>query len=160
MVDIVSKRDGPRREDAEIGRFLKQNRTIITKLADQISNGQYSRSKRPEPVLQPEGLIIHIGDRPAAEPELQPQIRVTANGRVVAVDIGSSRQLAHFGDIRKTGPVRTFVLASAANGYVAPLDDEALDVLADIDGVAIGASYDTGELAADIGRRLDIPWEA
>ena len=160
MVDIISKRDGPRREDAEIRQFLGRNRSIITKLADQISNGQYSRSKLPQQAPQPEGLIIHIGDRPAAEPELQPRIRVTANGRVIAVDIGSSRQLVHFGDIREVGHVRTFVLASAANGYVAPLDDETCDTLADIDGVLMGTSYDTGELAADIGRRLDIPWEA
>lgn len=160
MVDIISKRDGPRREDAEIRQFLGQNRSIITRLADQISNGQYSRSKRPKPTPQPEGLIIHIGDRPAAEPELQPRIRITANGRAIAVDTVSSRQLVHFGDIRQTGSVRTFVLATAANGYVAPLDGETVDALADIDGVLIGPSYDAGELAADIGRRLDIPWEA
>ena len=160
MVDIMSKRDGPRREDAAIRQFLGQNRSIITRLADQISNGQYSRSKLPKPTPQPEGLIIHIGDRPVAEPELQPRIRVTANGRVIAVDVGSSRQLAHFGDIREAGKIRTFVLATHANGYVAPPDDETLDALADMDGVLIGSSYDTGELAADIGRRLDIPWEA
>lgn len=159
MVDIISKRVGPRREDAEIKRFLSQNRSIITKLADQISNGQYSRSKLPKPAPKPEGLIIHIGDGPVVEPEIQPQIRVTANGRVIAVDTGSARQLVHFGDIRQAGSVKTFVLASTANGYVAPVDDETLDILADMDGVLIGASYDTGELAADIGRRLDIPWE-
>lgn len=159
MVDIISKRDGPRREDAEIRQFLGQNRSIITQLADQISNGQYSRSKLPKQTPQPEGLIIHIGDRPTAEPELQPRIRVTPNGRVIAVDTRSSRQLVHFGDIREAGCVRTFVLATTTNGYVAPLDGDTCDALEDIDGVLIGTSYDARELAADIGRRLDIPWE-
>ncbi len=159
MVEIISKHDGPRQEDLRVGRFLKENRSLITKLADHLSNGQYSRSKLPRPVPEAEGLIIHIGGKPPAEADVTPQIRVAPNGRVIAVDTVSSRQLMHFGDIRQTGQVRTFVLAAATNGYIAPLDDETLHALADMDGVLIGDSYNTGELAADIGRRLDIPWE-
>ena len=159
MVSIISKRDGPRREDAQIGRFLSGNRTIITKLADHLSNGQYSRSKLPKPVPQPDGLIIHIGDAPSAEADVRPQIRVAVNGRVIAVDTESSRQIVHFGDIRQTGSVGTFLLATADNGYIAPLEDEILQALADMDGVVIGDCYTSSDLAADIGRRLDMPWE-
>lgn len=45
MVEIFSKRDGPRREDVQIKRLIEQNRGVITKLADQLSNGRYSQSK-------------------------------------------------------------------------------------------------------------------
>src|SRR6187402_1140494 len=99
MVEVFSRRDGPRREDAQVQRLIAENRGVITKLADHFSGGRYSESKKPKPVPQAQGLIIHIGggSPPVAAPE--PKIRVTANGRVIAVDSGSGRQLQHFGDI-------------------------------------------------------------
>ncbi|MFT4182869.1 MAG: hypothetical protein QM636_13245 [Rhizobium sp.] len=160
MVEIFSKRDGPRREDVQIKRLIEQNRGVITKLADQLSNGRYSQSKKPRPTPQAEGLIIHIGHTPTAEAAPEPQIRVTPNGRVVAVDLHSGRQLQHFGDIREAAGCKTFTLAIVGNRYIAPLDDETAAALADMDGVSIGSSYDARELAADIGRRLDIAAEA
>jgi len=160
MVEIFSKRDGPRREDVQIKRVIEQNRGVITKLADQLSNGRYSQSKKPRLAPQAEGLIIHIGHTPVAEAEPEPQIRVTPNGRVVAVDLHSGRQLRHFGDIREIAGGKTFTLAVADNRYIAPLDDATAAALADMDGVTIGSSYDARELAADIGRRLDIASEA
>lgn len=160
MVEIFSKRDGPRREDVQIKRLIEQNRGVITKLADHLSNGRYSQSKKPRSEPQAEGLIIHVGNKPVAEPEPEARIRVTTNGRVIAVDVHSSRQLQHFGDIRETSGGRTFTLAVTGNRYIAPLDEAIAEVLADMDGVTIGASYDARELAADIGRRLDIAPEA
>ena len=159
MVEIFSKQDGPRREDAQVKRLIEQNRGVITKLADQFSGGRYSESKKPKPVPQAEGLIIHIGGsaRPAPEPE--PKIRVTANGRVIAVDVGSGRQLQYFGEIRDARGLKIFRLATKANGFSAPLDEAMTEALADIDGVLLGASYTDRDLANDIGFRLDIPPE-
>ena len=54
MVEVFSKQDGPRREDAHIRQVLAQNKGIITKLADQLSNGRYSRSKIPRQAPQPD----------------------------------------------------------------------------------------------------------
>ena len=156
MVEIFSKRDGPRREDVQIGRLIEQNRGVITKLADQLSNGRYSQSKQPRAAPQAQGLIIHVGSKPAAEAVPEPQMRVTPNGRVVAVDVGSGRQLTHFGDIRKGRDGDIFALATAANRYIAPLDEATVELLADMDGVTLGAAYTREDLAADIGRRLDI----
>ena len=45
MVEIISKRDGPRREDIQVKRLIEQNRSTIVRLADQISGGGYSASK-------------------------------------------------------------------------------------------------------------------
>ena len=159
MVEIFSKRDGPRREDVQIKRLLEQNRGIITKLADQLSNGRYSQSQQPRALPQAEGLIIHIGGQPKAPAEPEPRIRVTPNGRVIAVDQSSGRQLQHFGDILETSAGKIFSLAIARNRYIAPLDEATAEALADMDGVTIGISYDAEELAADIGRRLDMDTE-
>ena len=160
MVEIFSKQDGPRREDAQIKRLIEQNRGVITKLADHFSNGQYSQSKKPKAVPQAEGLIIHIGGGSTPIPEPEPKVRVTANDRVIAVDVTSARQLHHFGDIKEKRGVKVFVLATKANGFIAPLDDETIETLADIDGVVVGSSYGRFDLASDIGMRLNIPPES
>lgn len=157
MVEIFSKRDGPRREDVQIKRLIEQNRGVITKLADHLSDGRYSRSKKTRLAPRAEGLIIHVGGMPAAKPEPEPRIRVAPNGRVIAVDTSSGRQLQHFGDIREGRGVKVFTLATARNRFVAPLDETTTGALADIDGVVIGTSYSEEDLADDIGRRLDIP---
>ena len=159
MVEIISKQDGPRREDVHMKRVLQDNRGIITKLADHLSNGQYSRSKQPSQTPRPDGLIIHVvGDAGKAAPEPEPQIRVSTNGRVLCVDISTGRQIQHFGDIQKRNGSHIFRLATAANRFIAPLDDATADTLGDLDGVAVGDAYSKDDLAADIGRRLDIPW--
>lgn len=159
MVEIFSKRDGPRREDVQVKRLIEENRGVITKIADQLSNGRFSELRKPRPKPQAEGLIIHIGDSKRPEPTLEPRIRVTTNGRVVAVDVSSGRQLKHIGDIRDRGGARIFVLATGANGFIAPLEDDLVELLADVDGVAIGPFYTGAELACDIGNRIDIPPE-
>ena len=156
MVEIFSKRDGPRREDVQVKRLIERNRGVITKLADQLSNGRYSELRKPRPKPQAEGLIIHIGNSERPEPHPEPRVRVTANGRVVAVDIASGRQLKHIGDIRDRRGTKIFILATSANGFIAPLEDDVIRLLTDVDGVAIGPSYSKTELASDIGQRIDI----
>lgn len=160
MVEIFSKQDGPRREDAHIKRLIQQNQGVITRLADQISGGRYSDSKKPKQMPQSEGLIIHIGGSAKPPPLPEPKIRVTSNGRVIAVDTSSGRQLAYFGELRESRGLKVFVLATAANGFIAPLDETTTEALADIDGVVLGSAYAGVDLATDIGLRLDIPPEA
>lgn len=155
MVQIISKRSGPRREDAQIKRVLQENRTTITKIADQISNGNYSASKQPKPKPQAQGLIIHVlGGNTETVP--QPAIRISINGRVVVVDENTSRQLHHLGDIRSKNGSEAFVLATKANGYFVPLDDEYLQMLAELDGVLLHSVGGEDQLAAEIRSRLGI----
>ena len=40
MVDIISKRDGPRREDVAARRVLQENRGTIHKMMDHLTGGQ------------------------------------------------------------------------------------------------------------------------
>ncbi|MFB2550496.1 hypothetical protein [Ensifer soli] len=160
MVEIISKRDGPRREDAHLKDMLRQNRGTIHRLADLLSDGHYSRSLQPKQKPEAEGLVIHVGGAPPAAPEPSPQVRVTPNGRVIVADISSGRQMLHLGDLRDSGAMRSFVLATAAHGYIAPLDAATATMLDDLDRVMIGPAYGADALAADIGQRLDIPWQS
>ncbi|TIN30893.1 MAG: hypothetical protein E5Y25_33040, partial [Mesorhizobium sp.] len=59
MVEIISKRDGSRREDAAMKRLIEQNRATITRLADHLTGGSYSAGKAQKPKAQAKGLIIH-----------------------------------------------------------------------------------------------------
>ena len=51
MVDIFSKREGPRLEDVKARRLLTQNAGTIRKLADQISNGGFSKMRAEQAKL-------------------------------------------------------------------------------------------------------------
>jgi hypothetical protein len=156
MVDIISKRDGPRREDVPLKRLIEQNRGIITRLADQISGGSYSASKRARAEPQAEGLIIHVGSSQQKSAEILPTIRVSLNGRVIAVDFNSGRQLHHIGDLRRRDGVDVFVLATKKNGFIAPVDETIAASLAGLDGARVDAAYTEERLAADIGAKLGI----
>jgi hypothetical protein len=156
MVDIISKRDGPRREDVPLKQLIQQNRAIITRLADQISGGSYSASKRQRSEPQAEGLIIHVGSSQQTAAEVAPTIRVSRNGRVIAVDFNSGRQLHHIGDMRLRDGAETFVLATKENGFFAPVDQVIAEALAEIDGTRLDAAYTEERLAADIAAKLGI----
>jgi hypothetical protein len=154
MVEIISKRDGPRREDVQVKQLIEKNRATIVRLADQISGGGYSASKAPKPVPVPKGLIIHTGSRVKPVAEVSPSIRVSLNGRVIAMDENSGRQLEFFGEIRRRDGIEVFVLATKQNGFYAPLDDGLAKDLAALDGKAITTDYSEGHLSAEIAALL------
>ncbi|TPI69514.1 hypothetical protein FJ420_08020 [Mesorhizobium sp. B3-1-3] len=156
MVEIISKRDGPRREDVQVRRLIEQNRSTIVRLADQISSGGYSASRKPRQKPEAEGLIIHVGGGSPVAAEAEPSIRVTLNGRVIAVDWNTSRQLHHIGDVRNRNGEQVFVLATKQNGYFSPVDETIAQALAGLDGSRLAASYTEEQLAADIGLKLGI----
>ena len=156
MVEIISKRSGPRREDAPLKRLIEQNRTTIARLADQISNGAYSASKRQREKPKPEGLIIHVGGGSADRGEAKPEIRVSLNGRVIAVDQNTGRQIHHIGEIRRRDGVETFVLATRENGFFSPVDETVAAALAPLDGTRLGASFDEEQLVSGIGGLLGL----
>lgn len=155
MVEIISRRDGPRPEDARLRQVLQQNRGTIERLADHLSMGAYSASKAPKPVPQAEGrTIVHIGTGAPARNDVHANVRVSLNGRVIAVDDGSGRQLHHLGDIRRRGAANVFVLATRPNGFFAPLADEVAAPLADLDGLSLEGASSEDALAEEIARRL------
>ena len=156
MVEIISKRDGLRREDVQLKRLIEQNRSTIVRLADQISGGGYTASKTPRQAPKAEGLMIHVGGSSSTAEEPNPQIRVTLNGRVIAVDQNTGRQLHHIGAIRYRGGEQVFVLATKENGFFSPVDDAVAEALVELDGTRLDTAHTEEQLAADIGVRLGI----
>ncbi|MET3594403.1 MULTISPECIES: hypothetical protein [Mesorhizobium] len=156
MVEIISKRDGPRREDVQVKRLIEQNRSTIVRLADQLSAGGYSASKKPRRQPKAEGLIIHVGGGPVSASEARPSVHVSINGRVVSKDQNTGRQLHHIGDIRDRDGEQIFVLATKQNGYFAPVDETVAAKLADMDGIRLTSAYSEEQLAGDIGVKLGI----
>ena len=156
MVDIISKRDGPRREDVEAKRLIERNRGTIRKIADHLSAGQYSSSRAPRKEPEPSGLIIHVGGgtRTAANPS--PYIRVSPNNRVVMVDYETGRQMHHLGDIRRLDGQRRFVVATKSNGFFSPVETEIGEALAELDGAVIEGAFTEEHLAAEIGKVLGL----
>ena len=159
MVDIISKRSGPRREDERARSLIERNRGTITKLADQLSDGAYSASRRraKEPAEpQASGLIISdlgAGRRPA---EAEPYVRISPNRRVVIVDHATSRQMHFLGELRRKDGALGFVLATAENRFFTPLDAELAEKLTHLDGVILGAGRTEADLATEIGEVLGI----
>ena len=50
MIEIISKSDGPRREDAAARRFIRDNASTINKIANQLGGGGLgARSNRNRP---------------------------------------------------------------------------------------------------------------
>ncbi|TIP88998.1 MAG: hypothetical protein E5X63_04550 [Mesorhizobium sp.] len=153
---MISKRDAPRREDMQVKRLIEQNRSTIVRLADQISGGGYSASRKPRRQPKAEGLVIHVGGGAAPVAEAKPSIQVTMNGRVISKDRNTGRQLHHIGDIRDRDGDQVFVLATKQNGFFSPVDETVAKALADLDGSRLAANYTEEQLASDIGAKLGI----
>lgn len=156
MVDIISKRDGPRREDVAARRVLQENRGTIHKMMDHLTGGQLrTQAQRPvEP--QPEGLVIHTGRAIDQRGAARPYVRVSVNGRVVVADQETSRQLHFLGEIRGPRRDQRFVLATKENGFFALVEDELKNRLDDLDGRPITSDFSEDDLTATITRRLGI----
>ena len=148
MVDIFSKREGPRLEDVKARRLLTQNAGTIRKLADQISNGGFSKmqARRREPP-KPDGLIIHDLKARVTSDVAEPYVKVSLNNRVVLVDRSTGRQMQMLGEIRGSVLSKRFVLASSENGFFSPLDPEMQAALAHLDGVEITDAFSDRDLA-------------
>lgn len=160
MVDIFSKKDGPRREDVVAKQLIQDNKKTIHRLADQISGGQFSRSRaadakaKEEP--KPDGLNIHIMGGPPAPPEPEPVVRVALNGRVILVDSASSKQMALLGQMRTKDGQSYFALATKENGFFSPLDEETEELLEDLNGVIIESADIEKKFVTVIEERLGV----
>lgn len=159
-LDIFSKRDGPRLEDAKAKRLLSENAGTIRKLADQISNGGYSRMRADEARRKegpkPEGLIIHDLKAPRRVDDPEPYVKVSLNNRVVLVDRSTGRQLQMLGEIRGNFLSKGFVLATRENGFFSPIDDETMAAIGHLDQTKITSDYTESDLAEELEALLGI----
>lgn len=159
MVDIISKRDGPRREDEAARKVLRDNRGTIHKMMDHLSGGQL-RSSQPKPAApEPEGLVIHTGRASDPRATTRPYVRISINGRVVVADQDTSRQLHFLGEIRGSRRDQRFMLATKDNGFYALIEDELKEKLADLDGLPITHEFSDDDLVTTITDRLGLAVE-
>ncbi len=156
MVEFFSKSSEPNRDDARMRQVLRENRSTIVRLADQFSHGAYSASLKPREAPKAEGLIIHTGVSTATVDVPEPYAKVSLNGRVLVVDRASARQLAHLGDVRRSGGESRFRLATRANGFFSPVAEETAAALADLDGCRIDAACPEAAFLAEVEKRLGI----
>lgn len=156
MVDIISKRDGPRREDVAARRLLRENRGTIHKMMDHLTGGQLNtRAQKPaEP--KPDGLVIHAGRVIDSRGAAKPYVRVSVNGRVVVADQETSKQLHFLGEIRGPRRSQRFILATEENGFFAKVEEALGQKLADLDGRAITSEFSEDDLVEIITERLGI----
>ena len=160
MVDIFSKNDGPRREDVEAKRLLQGNMGTIHKLADQISNGGFSRSRaamakaKQEP--EADGLNIHIMGGASKVHEPEPVVRISLDERVMIMDAKSGKQMIFLGQLRLKDGVKFFALATKENGFVSPLAPEIEKLLHDLNGIVIENKDIKEKFAAVIQERLGL----
>lgn len=156
MVDIISKRDGPRREDVAARKLLKENRGTIHKMMDHLTGGQL-KSQAAKPIApEPEGLVIHTGRVIDSRETARPYVRISVNGRVVVADQETSKQLHFLGEIRGHRRSQRFVLATKENGFFALIEEDLGVKLADLDGSAITSEFSEDDLIGTITERLGI----
>ncbi|TNF18317.1 MAG: hypothetical protein EP318_18705 [Rhodobacteraceae bacterium] len=162
-MDIFSKRDGPRPEDVKAKRLLNENAGTIRKLADQISNGGFSRMRAEEARRkqgpQPEGLMIHDLKARVSTDVPEPYVKVSLNNRVVLVDRSTGRQMQMLGEIRGGFMSKRFVLATGENGFISPLDADMLAAVSHLDGAEISESFPEDALAEALETLL-VPHDA
>jgi len=170
VVDIISKKKGPRREDVVAKRLINNNWSTISRLADQISNGGYSKArqasfkavnskniisrkdKKPESV----GSSIHLmgGASKAYIPD--PVVQISVNNRVVVMDARTGKQIMFLGEIRYQNNQKYFSLATKKNGFFSPVDEETELSLAALNGVIIESDDIQEAFLAAIKNRLDL----
>ena len=153
MVDIISKKEGPRKEDLAVKHMLKGKERIITGLADAFTSGGYSASKQEKMLAQnkkPEestSKYFILSTKDCAGPP-EPYVRISINGRVVIVDNRNSEQMHFLGEIRRFEDGKKFLLATAENKFFSPAEKEVTDMLTECDGVAINDAF-TEEMLKD-----------
>lgn len=163
-MDIFSKREGPRREDVRAKRLISENAGTIRKLADQISNGGFTKmrqdQKRRAEEPKPDGLMIYTMSAPAKPDTPEPYVRISLNGRVVLADSRSGRQLQLLGEIRGGPGFKRFVLATKDNGFISPVSDDLSALLSPYDKAELGVDFTENDIVLRFEHHLGLTKEA
>lgn len=161
-MDIFSKRSGPRDEDKQAKDHLRRNWGTIEKLANQISGGSYSTNKAkaasPGRAAEPagSGRVFIDQSRPRAADPPQPYLKISQNGRVVMADRNSGLQLHFLGQLKRQNGHVCFIIATAENGYITPLEPTLHARISDLADKVVNRDYSEDDLARDLASRLQL----
>src|SRR5260370_19098419 len=120
MVEIITKRNGPRKEEAAARRFLRENSATRMKIGNQLSGGRLPEKPVVNP-MQGTPAIRRACAAPSRTEDRRPYTSISLNGRVIVIDFNSGRQLDYIGEIRGQGGGRRFLLATTGNLFFSPL---------------------------------------
>lgn len=147
-MDIITKRDGPRREDIEAKRHIQRNWGTIERLSDQFSGGAYSASKIKKMPPQASGLILSdLGAGKSVADEPRPYLRITPNGRVALLDLNTGLQMQVIGQITRKNGQNVFLLATKENGFISPIDPDLYGLVSALNGVQIDKEFSEEKLS-------------
>jgi hypothetical protein len=153
-VDIMPKRDIPRRDDA-FGDPAPGAECEITWIADRIADPFRPRAAQNGPCavarVERDWLLIEDEVEETAPPH---RVLVDMERRIRVIDAVSGRALHTVGEIRLVGRVWRFVLATRGNGFRAPLNSNMASRLAQLDGVPMGRPRTPDTLSAEISSLL------
>lgn len=157
MAHIISKSDGPRREDAAAKQFIEKNRSTIDGIARHLTGGKWQGlDKAFAPPAPGAAKAPRSAIRPSSG-EPQPYISISLNGRVVAIDANAGRQMHFLGDIRGVAATRRFYLATKANGFFEGLEAPLALILADFDASPLPDAAAEAALERALALRLGYP---
>lgn len=155
MVTIISKGDGPYKEDAAAKRLIQDNRAKIHQLANHLTAGRWQHIRENRDPLK---NLVEARRRPRAKSgDPEPYLRISPNNRVIVMDLNSGLQLHFLGELRIAGGQTHFALATQANGFVSPLDAGIARQLERFDGITLTTEYPEEQFARDICRCLGLP---
>ncbi len=148
-MDIITKRDGPRREDMEAKRHIQRNLGTIERLADQLSGGAYSARKKIKKMApQASGLILSdLGAGKSVADEPRPYLRITPNGRVALLDLNTGLQMQVLGQITRKNGQNVFLLATKKSGFISPIDPDLFALVSVLNGVQIDNDFSEEKLS-------------
>lgn len=160
MVTIISK-GGPDKKTAEARKLVEDNRSTIQNMVNYLGGGAAGRQARstPAPADTPEHRAMFrrfSASLPAGNDEIKPYLRISLNNRVIIADSNSARQLHFLGELRGKDAVRRFVLATRENGFIAPLDDDLREKLADLDNSFLPSDATVEAFSAKLAERLGL----
>lgn len=134
MVHIISKRDGPRKEDVAAKRLIENNRATIDRIANKLTGGGWQQPRATtEPAVERRTVSSVSLASPGPAQAATPFVRISPNDRVVVIDLTTGRQLHFIGEIRG-GDERRFTLATRENGFFALVAEELRGKLVHLDG--------------------------
>lgn len=160
MVYIITKNDGPRKEDVAARKLIENNRSTIERLANHLTGGRWqeirqARSVAPV-VTEPERATVAGYQPTGRSTSTRPYVRISPNNRVVVVDEETSRQVLFLGELRRGPEGERFRLATRENGFFDPLEGDALDCLLDLDGLLMPGEEVHEAFKQELASRLGI----
>jgi len=160
QAEIMELKANPDRKAEDARKLVSENSSTIRAMTNYLTGGRSEQPAPPprEPHTTEERAFFRrfSASLPASRDEIKPYLRISLNNRVIIADSNSARQLHFLGELRGKNAARRFVLATRQNGFIAPLEDELREKLADLDNTFVPTETALEALSAKLNQRLGL----